>query len=58
MPQQDEGDGSAPPDPEEHLRRFTETLTCPDGAERGGSWLGGAREYVSDAGPVPSSRFP
>jgi hypothetical protein len=57
VPQQDEGDGSAPPDPEENLRRFTETLTSPDATDRRGSWLGGAREYIPDAGPVPSSRL-
>jgi hypothetical protein len=57
VPEGDEGDGSAPPDPEENLRRFTETLTSPGATERGGSWPGGEREYISGAGPVPGSRF-
>jgi len=51
----DEGDGSAPPDPDEGLRRFVEAVTAP--GTRDGGWLSGIREYIPDAGPVPSSRF-
>ena len=57
IPEQDEGDGSAPPDPDQDLRHFVETVTSPDARERGGGWLGGIREYIPDAGPVPSNRF-
>ncbi|WP_300606026.1 hypothetical protein [Trebonia sp.] len=56
-PMQDEGDGSAPPDPDDNLRRFTEAVTAEGTRERDGGWLGGVREYIPDAGPVPSSRF-
>ena len=56
-PEQDEGDGSAPPDPDQDLRHFVETVTAPDARERDGGWLGGIREYIPDAGPVPSNRF-
>ncbi len=56
-PEQDEGDGSAPPDPGEGLRRFAEAVTAAGARERDGGWLGGIREYIPDAGPVPSSRF-
>jgi tetratricopeptide (TPR) repeat protein len=55
MPEPDEGDGSAPPDPDEGLRRFVEVVTVP--GTRDGGWLSGIREYIPDAGPVPSSRF-
>ena len=56
-PERDGGDGSAPPDPDQDLRHFAETVTAPDARERGGGWLGGIREYIPDAGPVPSNRF-
>jgi hypothetical protein len=55
-PLQDEGDGSTPPDPDDRLRRFAEAVTAAGTRERDG-WLGGIREYIPDAGPVPSSRF-
>ena len=57
-PLQDEGDGSTPPDPDEGLRRFVEAVTAAGTRERDGGWLGGIREYIPDAGPVPSNRFP
>ena len=57
VPEQDEGDGSTPPDPDENLRRFVEGVTAAGARDRDGSWLGGIREYIPDAGPVPSSRF-
>jgi hypothetical protein len=58
----DEGDGETPADPDEGLRRFVATVAqARAGARAGdryGRWLGGSiREYVRDAGPVPSSRF-
>jgi hypothetical protein len=56
-PNPDAGDGSTPPDTDDTLRRFAETVTAPAARERDGSWLGGLREYIPDAGPVPSSRF-
>ena len=56
-PEPDEGDGGAPPDPAGGLRRFAEAVTSASAGDRGGGWLGGVREYVPDAGPVPSSRF-
>jgi hypothetical protein len=56
-PEQDEGDGNTPPDPDEGLRRFVEAVTAAGTRERDGGWLGGIREYIPDAGPVPSSRF-
>jgi len=56
-PLQDEGDGGTPPDPSEALRRFAGAVTAAGTRERGGGWLGGVREYIPDAGPVPSSRF-
>jgi len=55
VPEPDEGDGSAPPDPDEGLRCFVEVVTAP--GTRDGGWLSGIREYIPDAGPVPSSRF-
>jgi hypothetical protein len=55
VPEPDEGDGSAPADPGEGLRRFVEAVTAP--GARDGGWLSGIREYIPDAGPVPSSRF-
>jgi len=54
-PKQGEGDGSTPPDPGEGLRRFVEAVTAE--GTRDGGWLSGIREYIPDAGPVPSSRF-
>jgi hypothetical protein len=54
-PEQDPGDGGTPPDLDEDLRRFVDTVA--GGRERDGGWLSGLREYVPDAGPVPSSRF-
>ena len=56
-PEQDQGDGGTPPDPDENLWRFVDAVTDAGGSERDGGWLGGVREYVPDAGPVPSSRF-
>jgi hypothetical protein len=56
-PQPDDGDGSAPPDPDEAVRRFVETVTAPSAHAHDGGWLDGLREYVPDAGPVPSGRF-
>jgi hypothetical protein len=56
-PEQDEGDGNTPPDLDEGLRRFVEAVTAAGVGERDGSWLGGIREYIPDAGPVSSSRF-
>jgi len=56
-PEQHEGDGNTPPDPNEGLRRFVEAVTAAGTRERDGGWLGGIREYIPDAGPVPSSRF-
>jgi hypothetical protein len=53
----DDGDGSTPPDTDEGLRRFTEAVTAAGTRGRDGGWLGGIREYIPDAGPVPSSRF-
>jgi hypothetical protein len=54
-PEQDDGDGKTPPDPDEGLRRFVQAVTAV--GEQDGGWLGGVREYVPDAGPVLSSRF-
>lgn len=56
-PDLDEGDSSAPPDPDEGLRGFVEAVTTAGARERDGGWLDGPREYIPDAGPVPSSRF-
>jgi tetratricopeptide (TPR) repeat protein len=55
VPELDEGDGGTPADPDEGLRRFVEAVTAP--GTRDGGWLSGIREYIPDAGPVPSSRF-
>ena len=55
VPEHDDGDGSTPSDPDENLRSFVEAVTAAGAGD--GGWLGGAREYISDAGPVPSSRF-
>ena len=57
VPLQDEGDGNTPPDPGDRLRRFAEAVTAAGTRERDGCWLGGIREYIPHAGPVPSSRF-
>ena len=56
-PEPDQGDGSTPPDPDGALRRFAATVTAAGARERDGGWLGGIREYIPDAGPVPSGRF-
>lgn len=56
-PHSDEGDGSTPPDPDDSLRRFAETVTAPQARDRDGGWLGGIREYIPDPGPVPSNHF-
>jgi hypothetical protein len=56
-PRLDEGGGTAPPDSDEDLRRLAAASTTPRARERDGGWLGGLREYVPDAGPVPSTRF-
>jgi hypothetical protein len=56
-PKQDDGDGNTPPDPDEGLRRFVEAVTAAGTPERDGRWLSGIRDYIPDAGPVPSSRF-
>lgn len=39
------------------LHRFVETITAAEAGERDGGWLGAVREYITDVGPVPSSRF-
>jgi hypothetical protein len=56
-PLQDEGNGNTPPDHDEGLRRFAGAVTATGTRERDGGWLGGIREYIPDAGPVPSNRF-
>ena len=56
-PEQDEGDGNTPPDPDEGLRGFVEAVTAAGARERDGGWLGGIREYIPDPGPVGSSSF-
>jgi hypothetical protein len=56
-PEQDQGDGGTPPDPDENLHRFVDAVADAGGRERDGGWLRGLREYVPDAGPVPSNRF-
>jgi hypothetical protein len=56
-PDHDQGDGATPPDPDQALRRFVETVTAAAARDSDGGWLGGLREYIPDAGPVPSSRF-
>jgi hypothetical protein len=56
-PEQDQGDGCTPPDLDKDLRRFVDAITDAGECERDGGWLSGLREYVPDAGPVPSSRF-
>jgi len=55
-PERDEGDDSGYQDPDDGLRRFVEAVASAREAG-GGGWLGGVREYVPSAGPVPSSRF-
>lgn len=57
VPEHDEGDGTAPPDPDEGLRNFVEAVTGSRAREGGGEWLGGIREYIATAGPVRSGRF-
>jgi len=56
-PERDEGDGNTPPDPDEGLRRFVQAVTATGTPERDGGWLGGIREHIPNAGPVPSGRF-
>ena len=43
-PEQDEGDGNTPPDPDESLRRFVEAVTATGTREHDRDWLGGIRE--------------
>ncbi|WP_141584611.1 hypothetical protein [Actinomadura sp. WMMA1423] len=45
----DDGDGDAPPDPDERLAGFVRAVA--------GHWLTGPRDMVHSPGPVPSSRF-
>lgn len=56
-PWQDEGDGTAPPDPDDALDGFVQAVTATGRHERDGTWLGGPRYYIPDVGPVPSTRF-
>jgi hypothetical protein len=56
-PEPDKGDGKTPPDLDEGLRRFVEAVTAAVTLERDGGWLGGIREYIPNAGPVPGNRF-
>jgi hypothetical protein len=56
-PERDEGDGSAPADPDDGLRCFARTVADDGARERDGGWLGGTREWVPNSGPVPSSRL-
>ncbi|MFI0407334.1 tetratricopeptide repeat protein [Actinomadura sp. 3N508] len=49
VPEDDEGDGATPPDPDEALAEFTRAVS--------GRWLTGPRDAVRSPGPVPSSRF-
>jgi hypothetical protein len=56
-PELDQGDGGTPADLDDDLRGFVATVTGAGGRERDRGWLSGLREYVVDAGPVPSSRF-
>ncbi|MGX1128599.1 hypothetical protein RKD49_000789 [Streptomyces glaucescens] len=48
-PSADEGDGSAPADPDERLAEFVTAVR--------GSWLRGDRAGLTSSGPVSSSRF-
>jgi hypothetical protein len=48
-PSADEGDGSAPSDPDERLAEFVTAVR--------GSWLRGDRAGLTSSGPVSSSRF-
>ncbi|WP_329088870.1 hypothetical protein OG979_33465 [Actinomadura citrea] len=48
-PLPDDGDGGAPPDPDERLAGFVRAVA--------GHWLTGPRDMVRSPGPVPSSRF-
>ena len=56
-PDQEEGDGSAPADPDDGLRCFVRAVADESARERDGGWPGGIRERVPNSGPVPSSRF-
>ena len=56
-PERDEGDGTAPADPDDQLRRLVQAVTADDARDRDGGWLGGLREHVPNSGPVPSSRL-
>lgn len=56
-PEQEEGDGTAPADPEDGLRRFARAVADESARERDGGWLGGVREWIPNSGPVPSSRL-
>lgn len=40
-PEQDEGDGETPADPDKNLRGFVAAVTAPAARERDGDWLGG-----------------
>ena len=57
VPEREEGDGSAPADPDDGLRCFVRAVAGDGARERDGGWLGGIREWVPNSGPVPSSRF-
>jgi hypothetical protein len=56
-PCHDDGHGSAPPDPDDALHRFVQAVTAATGPGPDGTWLGGPRYHIPDAGPVPSTRF-
>jgi hypothetical protein len=45
-PEQDQGDGGTPPDPDENLRRFVDAVAGAGGRESDGCWLSGLREEV------------
>jgi hypothetical protein len=52
-PEQDQGDGGTPPDPDENLRRFV--VADAGGRERDGGWLSGLREYVPTPARCPAA---
>ena len=51
------GSGQTRPDTDQGLRRFVAAIGAGGVRERDGGWLGGIREYIPNAGPVPSNSF-
>lgn len=54
-PEREEGDGSAPADPDDGLRCFARAVAGDGARERDGGWLDGIREWIPARGRCPAA---